>query len=127
MSPATTFLPEIWPVGIIRLGRPDIRGLAFSLLESYLFYRNQFVSLNNCHFSSKPINIGMPHSSILGPLLFLIYVNDLSNSTSLNPCLFSDDICLVVSNSSFSCPEQRCNAEMENLLNWCNANKLQII
>ena len=62
----------------------------------------------------------------LWPLLFPTYISDLSNSTSRNPCLFADDTCLVVSNSSFSSLEQRCNAELENLKNWCNANKLQI-
>ena len=102
-----------------------VRGPSFSLVESYLSYRCQFVSLNNCHFSSKLIKIGVPQGSILGPLLFLIYVNDLSNSTSCNPCLFADDTCLVVSNSSFSSLKQRCSAELENLKNWCNANNCE--
>ena len=114
------------PILLHKLYHYGIRGPAFSVLESYLSYRCQFVSLNNCHSSSKPINIGVPQGSILGPLLFLMYVNDLSNSTSCNPCLFADDTCLVVSNCSFSSLEQRCNAELENLKNWCNANKLQI-
>ena len=114
------------PILLHKLYHYGIRGPAFSLLESYLSYRCQFVSLNNCHSSSKPINIGVPQGSILGRLLFLMYVNDLSNSTSCNPCLFADDICLVVSNSSFSSLEQNCNAELENLNNWSNANKLQI-
>ena len=114
------------PILLHKLYHYGIRRPAFSLLESYLSYRCQFVSLNNCQSSSKPINIGVPQGSILGLLLFLIYVNDLSNSTSCNLCLFADDTCLVVSNSSFSSLEQRCNAELESLKNWCNANKLQI-
>ena len=114
------------PILLHKLYHYGIRRPTFSLLESYLSYRCQFVSLNNSHSSSKPINVGVPQGSILGLLLFLIYVNDLSNSTSCNPCLFADDTCLVVSNSSFSSLEQRCNAELENLKNWCNANKLQI-
>ena len=60
------------------------------------------------------------------PLLFLIYVNDLSNSTSCNLCFFAEDTCLVVSNFFFSSLQLRCNVELENLKNWCNANKLQI-
>ena len=114
------------PILLYKLHHYDLSGPSFSLLKSYLSHRCQFVSLNNCHSSSKPMNIGVPQGSILGPLLFLIYVNDLSNSTSCNLCLFADDTCLVVSNSSFSSLEQRCNAELENLKNWCNANKLQI-
>ena len=105
------------PILLHKLYHYGIRGPAFSLLESYLSYCCQFVPLNNCHSYSKPINIGVPQGSILGPLLFLIYANDLSNSTSCNPCLFADDTCLVVSNSSFSSLEQRCNAELENLKN----------
>ena len=79
------------------------------------FYRCQFVSLNNCHSTSKPINIGAPQGSILGPLLFLVYVNDLSNSTSCMPYLFADDTWLIVSSSFFSSLEQRCNAEIRIL------------
>ena len=114
------------PILLHKLNHYGIRGPVFSLCKSYLSYRFQFVSLNNCCTSSKPINIDVPQGSILGHLLFLIYVNNLSNSALCNPCLFADDTCLVVGNSSFSTLEQRCNAELENLKNWCNANKLQI-
>ena len=51
-----------------------IRGPAFSLQESYLSHRCQFVSLNNCHSFSKPINIGVPQGSILGPSSFFSYM-----------------------------------------------------
>ena len=105
------------PIFLHKLYHYGICGPAFSLLESYLSNRCQFASLNNCHSTSKPVNIGCPKGFILEPLLFLIYVNNLSNSTSCNPCLFADDTCLVDSNSSFSSLEQRCNAELKNLKN----------
>ena len=54
----------------------------------------------NFNSSSKPINIGVPQRSILCPLLFLVYVNGISNATSCNPRLFADDTCLLLSNSS---------------------------
>ena len=60
------------PIILPKLYHNGIRGPAFSLLESNLFYCLQFVSLNNCHSSSKPINVGVPQSSILGPLFFYI-------------------------------------------------------
>ena len=69
------------PILLHKLHHYGIHGPAFSLLESYLSYHCQFVSMNNCHSSSKPITIGVPQGSILGPLLFLIYVTNLSNST----------------------------------------------
>ena len=67
-----------------------IRGIAYKLLESYLSFRNQFASVQNHHSSLKPINVGVPQGSILGPRLFLIYVNDIPNSESCNPRLFAN-------------------------------------
>ena len=71
-----------------------IRGPAYGLIASYLSRRNQFVAVNNTQSSLKPINIGVPKGSILGPLLFLIYVNDICNATNCNPRPFADDACI---------------------------------
>ena len=118
-----------------------IRGTAYKRLESYLSFRNQFVSVQNHHSSLKPINIGVPQGSILGPLLFLIYVNDIPNSVTCNsrlftndtclvvsspPRLFTDDTCLVVSSPSLTILENECNKEINKLQTWISANKLQI-
>ena len=86
-----------------------IRGTTYKLLESYLSFRNQFVSVQNHHFSLKPINIGAPQGSKLGLLLFLIYVNDIPNSVSCNPRLFTGDTCLLVSSPSLTVLENECN------------------
>ena len=103
-----------------------IRGTAYKLLESCLSLRNQFVSVQNHHSSLKPINIGVPQRSILGPRLFLIYVNDIPNSESCNPRLFADHTCLLVSSPSLTILENECNKEMNKLLIWFRANELQI-
>ena len=103
-----------------------IRGPAHSLIKNYLYRRQQFVTINNACSSYKAINIGVPQGSILGPLLFLIYINDLPNALHTNPRLFADDTCLFLNHSSFSSLEHICAIEVSRLKDWCNANKIQI-
>jgi len=103
-----------------------IRGPAYDLIESSLTSRQQLVFIKNCQSSTNSINVGVPQGSVLGPLLFLIYVNDLQNATFCNLRLFTDDTCLVLSNPTKSELESNCNTELKNLHYWCNANKLLI-
>ena len=74
------------------------------LLRDFLSYRKQRVVLNGQHSSWDNVNAGVPQGSILGPLLFLIYINDLSNNLSSNCKLFADDTSLfsVVNNLHIS-------------------------
>ena len=91
-----------------------VRGPAYALIKSYLSSRNQFVIFNN--FSSS-IDIGVPQGSILGPLLFLVYVNDIAHATFSKPGLFADDPCLVLSNTNITNLESSCNRKLTKLLN----------
>ena len=59
-----------------------IWGTAYKLLESYLLFGNQFVSVQNHYSSLKPTNNGVPQRSTLGPLLFLTYAKDILNFVS---------------------------------------------
>ena len=106
------FDTESHKILLCKLRHYGIRGPAFSLIENYLSSRGQFVFVNNCSSSSKPISIGVPQGSILGPLLFLICMNDLYNATLSRPRLFADDTCLMVSEKSISLLEQSCNSEL---------------
>ena len=81
-----------------KLHHYGIRGPAYALIENDLTCRNQFVTFSNTSSSTKPINIGVLQGSILGPLLFLIYINDLPNAINSRPTprLFTDDTCLIL-------------------------------
>ena len=73
-----------------------ISGELCKLLENYLSGRNQRVVLNGQTSSRRPVLAGAPQGSILGPLLFLIYINDLPNDLKSNAKLFADDTSLFV-------------------------------
>ena len=104
-----------------------IRGLALTLMKSYLTNRQQFVQIDNYKSSFRPIYHGVPQGSILGPLLFLIYINDIIYSSNiLNYTLFADDTCLVYSDKSLDALIQNVNQELIKICNWLNANKLSL-
>jgi len=73
-----------------------VRGVAHNLISSYLSNRKEFVSLNQTFSSLKNIRYGVPQGPSLGPQLFLIYINDLTNTFNSQPTLFADDACLIV-------------------------------
>ena len=69
-----------------------IRGIAYKWLESYLENRKQYVSINGINSDYNNVICGVPQGSILGPKLFILYINDLCNSSSLLKfVLFADD------------------------------------
>ena len=71
-----------------------ISGNLLKLLRGFLYCRKQRVVLNGQNSSWENFNAGVPQGSILGPLLFLVYINDLSNGVSSNCKLFADDTSL---------------------------------
>ena len=104
-----------------------IRGTAHKWLKSYLSHRNQFVMYNENQSNTLHIKSGVPQGSILGPLLFLLYVNDIANlSPTVMPILFADDTNLFVRGSNIAELFHSINSELETLVKWIHANKLSL-
>ncbi len=86
-----------------KLSNHGIRGNALEWFKSYLSDRTQFVSHNGTNFDIMNITCGVPQGSILGPLLFLLYVNDLPNSLKyLRTIIFADDLTVYGSSKPLS-------------------------
>ena len=86
---------NVWHEGLIyKIKSMGISGELLNLLENYLSDRYQRVVLNGQTSSWTPVLAGVPQGSILGPLLFLIYINDLPNELQSNAKLFADDTSL---------------------------------
>ena len=104
-----------------------IRGLPLEWFKSYLSDRKQFVAVGSSRSSLKTTNIGVPQGSILGPILFLLFVNDLPNSTDiLLPTLFADDTTLSISHHNYNEIVPILNRELDSVLNWTVSNKLSL-
>ena len=77
---------------ITKLNHYGVRGIALQWFADYLTNRLQYVSINNKNSNMLPVECGVPQGSILGPLLFLIFINDIANSSKrLDFIMFADD------------------------------------
>ena len=104
-----------------------IRGVANLLLKSYLNDRKQYVLIDNQKSSEKIIKFGIPQGSILGPLFFLIYVNDLPSCLDTVPRFFADDTGLLIdSNNTTELLQTLTNTELANINQWMTANNLVV-
>ena len=110
-----------------KLSTYGVRGVAWSWFKSYLISRPQYVDLKGVTSSVTHSKCGVPQGSILGPLLFLIYMNDIANcSEVLSFRLFADDTNIFMDGKNSTDIEQIINPELDKLANWLNANKLSL-
>ena len=97
-----------------------------NLIKSYLSNRKQYVSFGNSVSSCANLNMGVPQGSVLGPLLFLIYINDIITSTNkLKFVIYADDTTLLGNLNDFA-DDKAINLELSKLFIWLNSNKLSI-
>ena len=104
-----------------------VRGVPYELFKSFLSDRRQYVKIGENRSHTACINIGTPQGSILSPLLFLVFINDIINSSRiLNFNLFADDTCVFLENSDINILYSRLNRELVHVQNWISANRLSL-
>ena len=99
---------------------------AISWFESYLSNQLFRINLENCYSDSSNITCGVPQESILGPLLFLIYVNDMPQAVKSNLFVYADDSCLVFQGNDVVETEKQLNEDFKNICEWFVDNRLGI-
>ena len=103
-----------------------IYGAELKWFESYLTKRQQVCFINGHTSSPRQITCGVPQGSILGPLLFLLYINDMPNCLkSTTPCLYADDTEIFASSFDYDTLVKNLNYDLKNIHTWLTKNKLQ--
>ena len=111
---------------ISKLKSYNIKVSMLNLLKYYLNYRSQSTFINSIVSQSEIVNVGIPQGSCLGPLLFLVYINDIFCSTEINMRLFADDACLSYQHSDPEYLNEVINNKLVKVDKWLRDNKLFI-
>ena len=112
---------------LTKLEHYGIRGTSLDWFRSYLSERKQYVSVNGSNSSHLNVTCGVPQGSVLGPLLFLIYINDLPQSSSkLKFYLFADDTNIYYEAENLNQLQRVVNNELKKVKMWLDVNKLSL-
>ena len=98
----------------------------FMLLKDYLTDRLQFTACNNTCSTCKQVLCGVPQGSTLGPLLFILYINDLPDHTNFNVRMFADDTVLFTKSKKLHELESIVASELHKISEWTKFNKLSL-
>ena len=112
---------------LTKLDKYGVRGTQHDWFKRYLTNRKQYVRIGKSDSEMLTMTCGVPQGSTFGPLLFLIYINDMPNcSNKLQFQIFADDTNVFYSNTSIDEVEIVMNIEIEKLFHYCATNKLSI-
>ena len=110
-----------------KLHKYGICGVELLWFEDYLSNRMQYVTYNNHKSSREKINCGVPQGSILGPILFLLYINDLASvSEFCFSVLFADDTNMFITGKDMNVLCRQLNEDLRNIQEWLQCNKLSL-
>ena len=107
-----------------KLSIKGFRGIVNSFLSSYLSNRKQYVCIDNYSSDTGPINFGVPQGSVLGPLLFNIFIDDIVNIKVAKKVLFADDAVFYINEKSLELCIHKVNMLINELSTWLRNNKL---
>ena len=111
---------------INKLKQCGISGSCLKWFISYLSNRSQAVNISSTMSDFKDVNIGIPQGSILGPLLFIIFVNSLPNSVNCKTIMYADDTTLICSSNDAATLQAELNGNLSNVASWLNENNLTL-
>ena len=104
-----------------------IRGIAHQWFKSCLESRKQFAFINGVESELGSVNYGVPQGSVLGPLLFLVYINDLCYAIKAScPLHFADDTCLLNIQNFIKQIKSTLNRDLKQPALWLSANKITL-
>ena len=101
--------------------------ILYYFFNSYLTDRTQQVHIGNVHSKQQPVNFGVPQGSILGPLLFILYINDFP--LYLKNCetdLYADDTTIHASGKNIDVIQKKVQEDLERVEMWCKHNQMFI-
>ena len=111
----------------MKLNHYGIGGVSNDWLKYYLSNRNQYVPINGYESCLAVINCGVPQGSVLGPILLLLYINDLNQVRKFCKVHhFIDDTNLLCHSNSIKKLNKLVNADLKHLVNWLNASKISL-